>query len=243
MLAASNIPWELDMALLRRLEKRVLVPLPDASARFVMLQKLLLSAVPSPSLPALPPPPRAPGGVGGARGAGAADGVGGAGGAGAAGGAGGAGGDESGGDGLPAALAAATEDTEAAAAAAGAAAAAAALVAVNKVAPHPVAPGVDLAEVARRTEGFSGSDIRLLAKEVAMKPVRRMMATLEALERDPTRSRYPGGGAASPEEVDAERRKDPISSSDMAQALEVTRPSAQQFVSKYVEWERDFGAT
>ena len=37
LLAASNLPWELDMALLRRLEKRILVPMPTIEARERML--------------------------------------------------------------------------------------------------------------------------------------------------------------------------------------------------------------
>eukprot|EP01052_Picozoa_sp_SAG31_P033751 SAG31_NODE_3856_length_3815_cov_3.607374_4_plen_170_part_00 len=38
VLAASNLPWELDQALLRRLEKRIVVPLPCAVARQAILE-------------------------------------------------------------------------------------------------------------------------------------------------------------------------------------------------------------
>eukprot|EP01038_Epipyxis_sp_PR26KG_P015837 gene15837-21458_t len=45
VMAASNLPWDLDVAVLRRLEKRVLVSLPSTEARLEMLSKHLSDRV------------------------------------------------------------------------------------------------------------------------------------------------------------------------------------------------------
>lgn len=142
VLAASNLPWDLDIALLRRLEKRILVPLPNERARLTMIKGHL------------------PEGEGGR------------------------------------------------------------------------AVGLDYPALARKTEGYSGSDIALLCKEAAMRPVRRLMKLLLSVPED-----------VRGDEIDSEVRLDPVVEGDMRAALACTRPSAQsKFLAKYAEWHREYGA-
>ncbi|GJM93609.1 hypothetical protein PR202_ga10177 [Eleusine coracana subsp. coracana] len=91
VLAATNLPWELDAAMLRRLEKRILVPLPEPDARQAMFEELL-----------------------------------------------------------------------------------------------PCTPGMEIPYdfLVEKSEGYSGSDIRLVCKEAAMQPLRRLMTVLEGRQED-----------------------------------------------------------
>ena len=45
VLGATNFPWDIDEALRRRLEKRIYIPLPDATGRLALL-KINLKEVP-----------------------------------------------------------------------------------------------------------------------------------------------------------------------------------------------------
>lgn len=101
VLAASNLPWELDTAMLRRLEKRILVDLPTAEARQAMFRHY-----------------------------------------------------------LPPVLQNQAEGS------------------------FELRTEIDYDRVSALTEGYSGSDIRLVCKEAAMRPVRQIFDVLESLEAE-----------------------------------------------------------
>lgn len=145
LLAASNLPWELDVAMLRRLEKRILINLPDTTAREAIFEKIL-----SPEL---------------------ADGYG-----------------------------------------------------VKIVCEG----GLDYHRLAEKTQGYSGSDINLVCKEAAMRPLRRIFSALDSADFS---------------EKDSVLRRDPISNQDVEIAISTTRPScASDIGDKYVEWARLYGS-
>ncbi|NXD10528.1 KATL2 protein, partial [Nothocercus nigrocapillus] len=140
VLAASNLPWELDPAMLRRLEKRILVDLPSREARQAMIQHWL------------PPLSNNQG---------------------------------------------AELRTE-----------------------------LDYGLLGQETEGYSGSDIKLVCKEAAMRPVRKIFNALENHQPDNNNL--------------STIRLDTITTADFLDVIAHTKPSAKNLSQKYTAWQREF---
>ncbi|EGZ27267.1 hypothetical protein PHYSODRAFT_474117 [Phytophthora sojae] len=147
VLAASNLPWDLDAAMLRRLEKRVLVDLPSADARQALFASLLEPYTPS---------------------------------------------------------------------------------------------DFDFNEAVQLTDGYSGADIKLVAKEACMAPVRRLMDKLETSVALPAAGSCNQGRDASP--ADWREMLGHVQPEDVLAALQKTKPSAQQLLRRYQQWQARFGS-
>ncbi|GFH52719.1 hypothetical protein CTEN210_09195 [Chaetoceros tenuissimus] len=139
-LCASNMPWDLDAALLRRLEKRVLIPMPDLISRKKMLEKNL------------------------------------------------------------------------------------------NLVTHTLSDE-DFESIALSTKCYSGSDIKVLCKEVVMVQARRVVKKAEMLKNHES---Y----------IENYLKKDPVTKKDFIQALSYVRPSTDLNLSEqHSQWNQQFGSS
>ena len=96
-----------------------------------------------------------------------------------------------------------------------------------------------LEPLATKTEGYSGSDIATLCKEVAMRPLRRLMARLDDVDGPPA-----SGDAASGDADDAAAAAavGPVTAEDVAGALAQSRSThTRMHARRYEEWTLSFG--
>nr|XP_012296316.1 katanin p60 ATPase-containing subunit A-like 2 isoform X4 [Aotus nancymaae] len=140
VLAASNLPWELDCAMLRRLEKRILVDLPSQEARQAMIHHWL--------------PP------------------------------------------------------------------------VSKSTALELRTELEYSLLSQETKGYSGSDIKLVCREAAMRPVRKIFDALENHQSES--SNLPG------------IQLDTVTTADFLDVLTHTKPSAKNLAQRYSAWQREF---
>ncbi|XP_028160262.1 katanin p60 ATPase-containing subunit A-like 2 [Ostrinia furnacalis] len=134
LLANSNMPWEIDPAMLRRLEKRIYIPLPDFKTRAELFEKFLDS-----------------------------------------------------------------KSIE-------------------------LYPKVDFQELAAKTEGYSGSDIKLVCKEALMSTVRKMLPSMV----------FKGSQV---------NRKDRLNLSDILTAIEKTKPVSKNLAKRHEAWQSEMGCS
>ncbi|KAK6631333.1 hypothetical protein RUM44_005859 [Polyplax serrata] len=140
-LATSNLPWELDPAILRRLEKRILVDVPSQEARESMFRHYLPEVVLNQPL---------------------------------------------------------------------------------------LKSNIYYEFLAKETEGYSGSDIRLVCKETAMQAIRKIFQVLESK-----------GSDANVSKLDLQT----ITTGNVQTALDRTKPSASHLTQRYKTWQDQFGST
>ncbi|XP_069424392.1 katanin p60 ATPase-containing subunit A-like 2 isoform X1 [Ovis canadensis] len=140
VLAASNLPWELDCAMLRRLEKRILVDLPSQEAREAMIHHWL--------------PP------------------------------------------------------------------------VSRSSALELRADLEYSLLSRETEGYSGSDIKLVCREAAMRTVRKIFNALENHQSES--SNLPG------------IQLDTVTTADFLDVLAHTKPSAKSLTQRYAAWQSEF---
>jgi katanin p60 ATPase-containing subunit A1 len=86
--------------------------------------------------------------------------------------------------------------------------------------------------------GYSGSDIKLVCKEAAMKPLRRLIAEMEKNEGNPGFKNYYNDSKFKILEI-----PEPITMIDFKEALEVTKSSNVIDLKNYSKWEKDFGSS
>ncbi|CAH0399598.1 unnamed protein product [Chilo suppressalis] len=85
-------------------------------------------------------------------------------------------------------------------------------------------PKVDFQELAAKTEGYSGSDIKLVCKEALMSAVRKILPNM--LDK---------GCQAN--------RKDRLNISDILTAIEKTKPISKNFTKKHEQWQSEMGCS
>lgn len=117
-------------------------------------------------------------------------------------------------------------------------------------------------QIANLTEGYSGADIELLCRESAMRPVRRLMSKLQSIPEHPLPlppNNTSNGSSISTlgssavknvqllkqaaDEVDQLLKSDPVLHNDIIVAISITKPSSDGKITKYEDWQKEFGST
>ncbi|KAH6581163.1 hypothetical protein BASA50_003407 [Batrachochytrium salamandrivorans] len=157
LLGASNLPWDLDVAMLRRLEKRILIDLPDVESRQLIFKKLLPADI--------------------------------------------------------------VDDKQ-----------------------IRIVGDLNYNELASLTQGYSGSDISLVCREAAMRPLRKIFDKLESMTIKVDNESQPITDNTNMGDY-GDISRDAISQGDVVEAIMTTKPTCDvSLATKYQDWQKSFSS-
>jgi len=89
-----------------------------------------------------------------------------------------------------------------------------------------------------KKKNYSGSDIKLVCKEAAMKPLRRLLDSIENSEA----AEESQEGFWDPVDPSTCPNPEPISPEDFESAVKTTKPTSSQHLGKYESWFKSLGS-
>ncbi|XP_064474826.1 katanin p60 ATPase-containing subunit A-like 2 isoform X2 [Ornithodoros turicata] len=99
------------------------------------------------------------------------------------------------------------------------------------------APDIDYDCISEAAEGYSGSDIRVACKEALMSRFRRALEEAERSDVSATAALSTTGEASS-----CPIALEPVTTSDVLEAVAQTRPTSHSMAAQYEAWHRNFGS-
>ncbi|KAL4453098.1 hypothetical protein ABPG74_015329 [Tetrahymena malaccensis] len=115
---------------------------------------------------------------------------------------------------------------------------------IEQFLPEGMAQDLNYQEISEALENYSGSDIKLLCKEAAMKPLRRLINLIEKsnVEQEDTQKnrkhKFQQQQSINPQEV----KPDPVTNEDIVEALKTTKPSSFIKTQAYEKWAKEHGS-
>ncbi|KAM3133857.1 Katanin p60 ATPase-containing subunit A-like 2 [Paramecium bursaria] len=117
---------------------------------------------------------------------------------------------------------------------------------VSKYIPQMMSENLDYKDLAIKLQNYSGSDIRLVCKEAAMKPLRRLLQQIDEQQVDQSVQKGKIKKTAQYQQqlnqaID-EVRPGPVMTEDFLQAIEQVKPSPSLYEGQYLKWVKESGS-
>ncbi len=96
---------------------------------------------------------------------------------------------------------------------------------------------IDFLDLAKRTKGYSGSDINLVCREAAMRPLRSLFDKLDRCSNQDELA------AETEEGIEVWEKVLAVSQDDVLEAIKTTKSSSDESIrKKYDDWQKSFGS-